>query len=89
MSNRETRRDIKVQQELERIYRDHRQGLFTLALSITRCPDLAEDAVQDAFTRLWRSEIEPQGDSTAYVFASVRNAALELARGRRSGGVDV
>lgn len=72
-----------MQQELERIYRDHRQGLFTLALSITRCPDLAEDAVQDAFTRLWRSRRKPQGDAVAYVFASVRNAALELARRRR------
>ncbi len=68
---------------LEQTYRDHRQGLFSLALSITRRPDLAEDAVQDAFVRLWRSAIRPKGDQVAYVFASVRNAALELARRRR------
>ena len=70
-------------QELQRIYQDHRQGLFTLALSITRCPDLAEDAVHDAFVRLWRSQRKPKGDSVAYVFASVRNAALQQARRRR------
>jgi len=72
-----------VQQHLERIYRDHRQGLFTLALSITGCPDLAEDAVHDAVVRLWRSEKKPGGDPVAYVFASVRNAALDQMRRRK------
>ncbi|NQU20565.1 MAG: sigma-70 family RNA polymerase sigma factor [Candidatus Nealsonbacteria bacterium] len=71
-----------MQQDLERIYREHRQGLFSLALSITRCPDLAEDAVHDAMARLWRSSVEPTGDRVAYVFASVRNAALEVGRRR-------
>ena len=72
-----------MQRRLEEIYRDHRQGLFTLALSITRSTDLAEDAVQDAFARLWRHDGEPKGDEIAYVFAAVRNAALEQARRRR------
>ncbi len=76
--------------KLEQTYRDHRQGLFSLALSITRRPELAEDAVQDAFVRLWRSAISPKGDPVAYVFASVRNAALELVRRRRNAaGVPV
>jgi len=39
--------------------------------------------VQEAFARLWRSVQEPTGDVVAYVFASVRNAALEFARRRR------
>jgi len=72
-----------VLQEIEDIYRRHRQGLFTLALSITRRVDLAEDAVHDACARLLRSGKRPQGDPVAYVFASVRNAALEQARRRR------
>jgi RNA polymerase sigma-70 factor, ECF subfamily len=72
-----------VQRRLEQVYRDHRQGLFTLALAISRSPDLAEDAVQEAFTRLWRSSREPQGDLVAYTFATVRNTALELVRRRR------
>ena len=75
-----------MQQQLERIYREHRQGLFTLALSITRCPELAEDAVQEAFARLWRSAVMPEGDVVSYVFASVRNAALDQTRSRRTPG---
>jgi RNA polymerase sigma-70 factor (ECF subfamily) len=67
---------------LEEIYREHRQGLFTLALSITRSVEQAEDAVQEAFARLWRSDPSPQGDSVAYAFASVRNVAIEVARRR-------
>ncbi len=39
--------------------------------------------MQDAFVRLWRSAITPKGDPLAYVFASVRNASLELLRRRR------
>jgi RNA polymerase sigma-70 factor (ECF subfamily) len=77
--------------DLEDIYARHRQGLFTLALSITRCAARAEDAVQDAFVRLCRrnaagprGEAEGQraagADPVAYVFASVRNAAVDLVR---------
>src|SRR3954452_9099285 len=72
--------------DLEDIYARHRQGLFTLALSITRCAARAEDAVHDAFVRLCRrrsvaAPLEGTGaasqpDAVAYVFASVRNAAV-------------
>ena len=71
-----------MRQRLETIYREHRQGLFALALSITRSAPLAEDAVHDALLRLWRSDREPEGDTVAYVFASVRNAAIEIRRRR-------
>ena len=37
--------------ELEQVYRQHRQALFSLALTITGCTGLAEDAVQEAFVR--------------------------------------
>ena len=67
---------------LETIYRRHRQGLFTLALSIVRDPQAAEDAVQDAFSRLWARRGGINGDPVAYVFAAVRNAALDLLRKR-------
>jgi RNA polymerase sigma-70 factor (ECF subfamily) len=76
--------------DLEDIYARHRQGLFTLALSITRCAARAEDAVHDAFVRLCRrrfisvpptgTEAGPGADPVAYVFASVRNAAVDLVR---------
>lgn len=71
-------------ERLERIYREHRQGLFALALSITQSRESAEDAVHDAFVRLWRSNVQAQGDPVAYVFASVRNAAIDATRRRKS-----
>jgi RNA polymerase sigma-70 factor (ECF subfamily) len=63
---------------IETIYRQHRQGLFTLAMSITGQADSAEDAVHDAIVRVWKSN--PTGDPVAYVFAAVRNAAIDVRR---------
>lgn len=64
---------------LDRIYRQHRQQLFTCALAITRCPDRAEDAVQEAFYRLFRLNSQPR-HLKAYVFRAVRNAAIDQLR---------
>lgn len=70
-----------MRQALEQVYWQHRQGLFTLALAITRRPERAEDAVQDAFARLFASRARPDGgDLVPYVFASVRNAAIDQVR---------
>ena len=69
-----------MKETLERIYWDHRQGLYTLALAITRRPERAEDAVQDAFARLWTSGVRLTGDPVPYVFAAVRNAAVDQMR---------
>jgi RNA polymerase sigma-70 factor (ECF subfamily) len=68
-----------VRQHLEQLYRDHRQGLFTLALSIAKCPARAEDAVQEAFARLWGSDGRPS-DPVPYVYAAVRHAAIDQTR---------
>ncbi len=73
-----------IRQDMEEVYWEHRQGLFTLALSITRCPSKAEDAVQDAFSRLWKSRMKARAQIVPYVFAAVRNAAIDQMR--RSGG---
>jgi RNA polymerase sigma-70 factor (ECF subfamily) len=77
-----------VRGALEAIYRRHRQGLFTLALSITGRVELAEDAVQEAFVGLWRRGAPPAGDVVAYVFAAVRNAAIDQLRKRRRSAGD-
>jgi len=66
------------------IYQRYRQGLFTLALSVTRCPSRAEDAVHEAFARLCRRPEALCGrappNAVAYVFAAVRNAAVGQVR---------
>ena len=64
---------------LERIYRNHRQPLYTCALAVTRCPQRAEDALQEAFYRLFRLEQAPD-NLKAYVFRAVRNAAVDIVR---------
>ena len=64
---------------LDKIYREQRQHLFTYALAITRCADRAEDAIQEAFCRLYRLDVRPQ-NFKAYVFRAVRNAALDQLR---------
>lgn len=74
---------------LEQIYREHWQGLYTLALSVTRCPQMAEDAVHEGFARLCRLSPDPRGDAVAYTFAVVRHAAIDLLRrGPGPGSLD-
>lgn len=64
------------------LYRQHSQGLFSVALAILRDASAAEDAVHDAVSRvLDRGRID--GDAVAYLYASVRNAARDLLRRRR------
>jgi len=53
--------------------------LFSCAIAITRSPDRAEDAIQEAFVRLFRSRLRPR-NLKAYVFRAVRNAALDQLR---------
>lgn len=64
---------------LDQFYREYRQQLFTCALAITRCPDRAEDAIQEAFYRLFRLNPQPH-QMKAYVFRTVRNSALDQVR---------
>ena len=66
--------------ELEQVYRQHRQALFSLALTVTGCSGLAEDAVHDAFVRLCGMQELPSGRLAAYVFAAVRNSAVDCCR---------
>ena len=66
------------------VYQEHRQGLFTMALSVTRDQASAEDAVHEAFVRLLRIEGEDHTikDFTAYAYGAVRRAAIDQVRRR-------
>ncbi|MFK7765822.1 MAG: RNA polymerase sigma factor [Mariniblastus sp.] len=71
-------------QPLENLYRSHRQGLYSFALSITRDPSQAEDAIQNAFIKLVQKPLAsldgPNGELVAYLFKTVRNSAIDLCR---------
>jgi RNA polymerase sigma-70 factor (ECF subfamily) len=64
---------------LERLYLECRQQFFTCALAITHRPDRAEDAIQEAFCRLFRLSRKPRR-LKPYVFRAVRNAAVDQIR---------
>jgi RNA polymerase sigma-70 factor, ECF subfamily len=63
------------------IYEQFRRELFATAWVVLRQSDLAEDAVHSAFARLVRLP-KPPADPKLYVFRSVRNAAIDLAKAR-------
>jgi RNA polymerase sigma-70 factor (ECF subfamily) len=81
-------------QQLRELYAQHRQGLFTLALSITRKRERAEDAVHEAFVKLCTPRAdaavdEPSPvliDPVAYVYRMVRHAAIDQVRRYWPGG---
>ncbi|MBM4112367.1 MAG: sigma-70 family RNA polymerase sigma factor [Phycisphaerae bacterium] len=63
------------------LYRQHAQGLFSVAMTVLHDSSLAEDAVHDAVSRLL-DDRRIDGDPVAYLYASVRNAARDLGRRR-------
>ena len=68
-----------LRRELERIYDEFGEHLFTCALAVTHDRALAEDTVHEAFSRLFRLEHVPR-KMKAYVFRCVRNAAIDTMR---------
>ena len=66
-------------------FRQHGPKLMLCARQWTRSRADAEDVVQDAFVRFWRTQKALGGDPLALLVTSVRRAAFDLARrgGRR------
>ncbi|HKV93310.1 MAG TPA: sigma-70 family RNA polymerase sigma factor [Candidatus Angelobacter sp.] len=70
--------------EIERLYRQHGPTLLLFAKAITGEPSRAQDAIQQVFLKLLEDEgLRRATDVKAYLFACVRNAALNDARVRR------
>lgn len=69
----------QLDRELELVFFENKKQLYAFALSIVRCPDGAEDAIQEAFYRLFRMKGAPR-NIRAYVFRAVRNAAIDQLR---------
>jgi len=62
--------------------RRHGAALLLFARQWCATSAEAEDAVQDGFARFWSKRGRPR-DQTAYLYACVRAAAMDLGRGRR------
>lgn len=69
----------------EKLFRIYYKPLHSFACSYVRRPAEAEDVVQAVFLRIWEQKeyIDPPGTVKQYLFASVRNEALNLLRRRR------
>lgn len=72
--------------ELETFYDKHEQSMFICALSITKNAAMAEDAVQNSFSRLISAQTSPD-DLKCFIFRSIRNSAIDLLR-KEKGAVD-
>ncbi|MBO3760224.1 sigma-70 family RNA polymerase sigma factor [Ciceribacter sp. L1K22] len=77
---------------LRRIFDSEGGKLVAVAERILRRRDLAEEAVQDAFLRIWTHSHQyapDRGSARGWIYAIVRNRALNLLRdGRREFTVD-
>ena len=88
-------RQVRLQDpraEFEMLYREHHRRVYAIALRFARDADRAEEIVQDAFVRAWRSLPSFNGDSrlSTWLHSVAVNAALDgvRARSRREARID-
>jgi RNA polymerase sigma-70 factor (ECF subfamily) len=76
--------------EVELLYREHGRALLLFAVAVTGNRDRAQDAVHQVFLRVLENvNLRQVADVKAYLFASVRNAALnDSKRQQRSTALD-
>jgi len=71
------------QEALAELYRRHGGGLFNLALRVLSVRPLAEEVVQDIFTRLWHSpdRFDPaRGSLRSFLLAQAHSRAIDIVR---------
>ncbi len=75
------------QEALAEIYRRHGGGLFHIALRVLAVRELAEEVVQDVFTRLWQSpdRFDPaRGSLRSFLLAQAHSRAIDIVRSETS-----
>jgi RNA polymerase sigma factor (sigma-70 family) len=68
-----------IRDQLESLYDQCGDQFYRCALAVTRCPAAAEDAVHNAIRSAFRLKATPD-NLRAYLFRSIRNAAIDLIR---------
>ena len=76
--------------EFRHIVLPHYEPMFRIALSVTGNSEDAQDAVQDAVTKLWvsRSRLAAADCPKAFVMRAARNAAIDLINSKAMTTVD-
>ena len=69
--------------QLAEIYKENKQSLFLLALSITKNSADAEDAIHDAVLSISKKDLSKVSNPRAYTFMAVRNACYDKLRRRK------
>jgi RNA polymerase sigma-70 factor (ECF subfamily) len=66
---------------LERLYYQLVDKLFSIALSITKCNELAEEVIEDVFIKLWKAREKSNiKNIEGFLVVSVRNLSLDYLR---------
>jgi RNA polymerase sigma-70 factor, ECF subfamily len=68
--------------DAHRLYDEHGRALLAYGCALLRDPSAAEDALHQVFLNVLRGRTSIDGDPKAYLFRSVRNAALNHIRGQ-------
>jgi RNA polymerase sigma-70 factor (ECF subfamily) len=76
------------QAELLQLYQEHREKLFACALAVTLQPDLAEEAMQEAFCNLAQPWIQPER-ILPYAYQCIRNCATSLLRKNKKRNLEL
>lgn len=69
-------------QAFRQVYEQHSDRLYGLALKYLKDPELAHDAVQDLFTKLWdkRAQIDPSKSLEGLLSTMLKNLVLNMIR---------
>ena len=68
------------------VFKEYYNPLCNFATSITSDPKMAQDVVQDVFTKLWdkRNELVINTNEKSYLFQAVKHRAFEILRKRKN-----
>ena len=71
-------------QRFERLFKDSYPHMYRMAFSIVEDADDAKDAVNQAFTQMWKGKPKVSEDSVrGYLLAATRNQCLHILRQRQ------
>lgn len=77
--------------QMEALYLQYRSPMYRVALSVLRDSSLAEDAVQQAFLKIFQNfeklDLSDCNKTRSFIVILVRNTAIDLYRRRRREGV--